>query len=88
MAEMLLAHMGKRKPIIPLPVLMCRILALVSRGVSVLTGLGPLLTWQTISGIIQNADLDNTEARKDLGFKPRGFSEGIKELKSLQGCLS
>jgi len=88
MAEMLLVHMGRKKTIIPIPVFICRALALISRGMSVLTGTEPLLTWQTISGIIQDADLNNAEAQTDLGFTPRGFSEGIKELKSLQGCLT
>lgn len=88
MAEALLAHMGKKKVIVPVPVVICRLLALAARGLSLVTGKEPLLTWQTISGIIQNADLDNRQARQDLGFDPRGFTQGLGELASLKNCLA
>jgi NADH dehydrogenase len=88
MAELLLAHMGRRKPIVPVPVTVCRVLARAARLAASITGQEPLLTWQTISGVIQDADLDHTAARNDLGYRPRQFSAGLKELITLKNCLN
>jgi NADH dehydrogenase len=87
MAELLLAHMGRSKPIVPLPVSVCRALTVAARMVASATGRGPLLTWQTISGIIQDADLDHTAAQRDLGYVPRPFHQGITALTGLKNCL-
>jgi len=80
MAEMILGHMGIRKRFIHIPVFVCRILALVAMVAAKLFGGRPLLTWQTISGVTQNADLDNSSARADLGYAPRTFLEGLKNV--------
>ncbi len=59
------------RPIIHLPVGMCRCIAL-------LMGLfmkDPPLTWQTIAGIIQDANLDPTRAASDLGYNPAKITD-------------
>jgi len=38
----------------------------------------PILTWDTIAGVMQDANLDNSEARKDLGYDPISFREGLQ----------
>jgi len=64
------------------------VLAAAAGCMAGLTGKEPLLTWQTISGIIQDADLDISDAEKDLGFAPRPFEKGIKELYMIKDCLN
>jgi NADH dehydrogenase len=80
MARMILDHMGINKPFIHIPVSLCRLLAVAAMIVAKISGRKPLLTWQTISGVTQNADLDNSSARVDLGYCPRTFSEGLKNV--------
>ena len=38
----------------------------------------PILTWNAIAGIMQDANLDNSEARADLGYDPISFREGLQ----------
>ncbi len=80
MAEMIIAAMGKKKRIIAIPVALCKLLSFVSYGISLVSGKTPLLTWQTISGVTQNAVLDHAEAHEDLGYTPRSFDEGLKQV--------
>jgi hypothetical protein len=53
-----------------------------------LSGTPNLFTLQTLTGLIQDAAPDIREARADLGYRPRPFSEGLAGLHSLRGCLS
>jgi len=38
----------------------------------------PILTWDTIAGVMQDANLDNSEAQADLGYNPMSFREGLQ----------
>lgn len=87
MAQRLLEHMGKKKIFIHIPITVCRLLALVSSLISKLFKKQPLLTHQTITGVTQHANLDNSRAIADLNYHPRPFSKGIKELKTIKNCL-
>ena len=87
MARRLLEHMGKEKRFLHIPVPLCRLLTLVSLLISGLSKKQPLLTYQTITGVTQHANLDNSKAIADLNYHPRPFSEGIKELKTIKNCL-
>jgi nucleoside-diphosphate-sugar epimerase len=87
MARRLLEHMGKRKMFVHIPVTVCRLLAFLSLLISRLSKKEPLLTYQTITGVTQHANLDNSTAVEDLHYHPRPFSEGIKELKTIKNCL-
>jgi len=84
MADLLLIHMGEKRPILPIPLPICRILSLTERVLSKMTHHEPVLSWQTISGVTQDANLDPTEAMNDLGYSPRTFEEGLTQLVSLK----
>ena len=73
LAHLILNHLGLSKPIVPVPLWLCKLAALVMEK----TTKDPPLTRYAISRIEQDADLDNTEARKDLGYKPIGVTEGL-----------
>ena len=83
MAELILKHSGEKKLIFPVPVFLCRLLTIPARLIAVLTGKPPLLTWQTISGITQDANADHHNAAEDLGYSPRTFLRGLSEVKLL-----
>ncbi|MFC1584193.1 NAD-dependent epimerase/dehydratase family protein [Fibrobacterota bacterium] len=87
MARRLLRHMGRDKFIIPVPVWICRLLSVIATLKARIFKRDTQLTWQTITGLIQNANLDHSEARDDIGYNPRPFSKGIEDLKSLKGSL-
>lgn len=74
MARLMLKHVGEKKAFIHIPVpvckLMARVLGLVQKR--------PALTWNAIAGVIQDADLDNSEAQRDLGYRPMTFHEGLE----------
>jgi len=74
LARLLLAHNGLQgRPIVPLPVPLCRLgAALAGRIMS-----RPLLMQHTMAGLTQDADLDPTAAVRDLGYAPRGVREGL-----------
>ncbi|MBN2205899.1 MAG: hypothetical protein JW742_00720, partial [Candidatus Aminicenantes bacterium] len=73
MARLLLRQLGMRKPILTVPVVVCRAVAIVMDKVMD----NPPLTRYGISRIVADADLDNGPARRDLGYSPIGFREGI-----------
>ncbi len=64
-----------KKPIIALPVWVCRIAAALMQ----LVMKNPPLNWQKIAGIIQDADLDPKEAIEDLGYDPGKVTEYLEE---------
>jgi nucleoside-diphosphate-sugar epimerase len=74
LAHLMLKHQGLSKPFVALPVPLCTAAAkaLESRMKR------PPLTWNVIAGITQDANLDNSEARRDLGYAPVGVREGLQ----------
>jgi NADH dehydrogenase len=74
LARLMLKHQGVTKPFVHLPTSMCTALAglLESRMAR------PPLTWSVIAGMTQDANLDNSEARRDLGYAPIGVTEGLQ----------
>jgi nucleoside-diphosphate-sugar epimerase len=73
LGKLLLAAHGERRPFVPIPVPLCRLAAAVlERAVK-----DPPLTRYGISRIVEDAALDNSAARADLGFEPVGVREGL-----------
>ena len=64
-----------RKPILRLPVFLFRLAARLMK----LVMKNPVLKWQTIAGIIQDANLDPASAMADLGYCPAKVSEKLPE---------
>ncbi len=75
LAKLMLKHQGISKPFVPIPVPVCKLLAKVM-GVFMSR---PPLTWQSIAGIIQDANLDHSSAVEDLGYNPIGVREGLQK---------
>jgi NADH dehydrogenase len=82
LAKLMLRHHGMSKPMIPLPVSLCTALAWILEQ----TMSKPPLTWNVVAGITQNANLDNSEARQDLGYSPIGVREGFQRCFPLAGA--
>jgi nucleoside-diphosphate-sugar epimerase len=74
MAKLMLKHVGQRKPFITIPIPICRIIAFFAERLQK----KPILTWNAIAGVMQDADLDNSEARADLDYRPVSFREGLQ----------
>ncbi|MBI9082507.1 MAG: NAD-dependent epimerase/dehydratase family protein [Desulfobacterales bacterium] len=74
LAKLMLKHQGLAKPIVPIPISLCRIAAtLMERFMK-----NPPLTRYAISRIEQNADFDNSTVCEDLGISPIGVTEGLQ----------
>ncbi len=74
MAKLMLKHTGQEKMFIPIPIPVCRLIAFFAERFQK----KPILTWNAIAGVMQDANLDNSEARADLGYNPIGFREGLQ----------
>lgn len=74
MAKLMLRHVGEKRPFLHIPVPICRLIAFFAETFQK----QPLLTWNAIAGVIQDANLDNSEAQSDLGYKPIPFREGLQ----------
>jgi NADH dehydrogenase len=74
LARLLLQHHDRPRPFVHLPVLLCRALARAGR----LFAERPPLTLSAIAGIVNDADLDPSEAMRDLGYRPLGVREGFR----------
>lgn len=74
LAALMLRHQGITKPFLSVPVSLCTAAAKVLEGRMA----RPPLTWNVIAGITQDANLDNSEARRDLGYAPIGVREGLQ----------
>ena len=62
-----LALLGKEKKIIiHIPVLLCRVAAVLMKRFSA----HPVLKWNMIAGVIQHANLDPADAVRDFGYSP------------------
>src|SRR5262245_38011183 len=72
-ARLILAHRGINKPFVHLPVPLCRAAARAMK----LTMSNPPLTTSAIAGIVEDADLDPSEAMCDLSYRPIGVREGF-----------
>jgi nucleoside-diphosphate-sugar epimerase len=75
MAKLMLKHVGQEKPLITIPIPICRIIAFFAEKFQK----RPILTWNAIAGVMQNANLDNSEAQTDLDYQPVSFREGLQK---------
>jgi len=75
LGHLMLRYKGKRKLFIPIPVWFCKRLAAGMARVMK----KPLLTWNIIAGITQDANLDHSLATRDLGYTPVGIHEGLEK---------
>jgi nucleoside-diphosphate-sugar epimerase len=74
LAHLMLRHHGGDKLFLPIPVPVCRV---VARLLGLLMRRPPL-TSNAIAGVIHDADLDPTDATRDLGYRPIGVHEGFR----------
>ena len=72
--RMLLARYGERRVFVPVPVSLCRALAVVLARVME----RPPLTPNAIAGMVNDADLDPELAMRELGYHPMALAEGIR----------
>ncbi|MGA7214682.1 MAG: NAD-dependent epimerase/dehydratase family protein [Terrimicrobiaceae bacterium] len=75
MAELMLKHVGQKKLFITIPIPICRLIAFVAERLQK----KPILTWNAIAGVMQDANLDNSEAQADLNYRPVTFREGLQK---------
>ncbi|HKP96058.1 MAG TPA: NAD-dependent epimerase/dehydratase family protein [Fibrobacteria bacterium] len=87
MAQALLAHMGRPKPIVGVPASLCLLGVAAFWALAKLAGLRTAFTYQTYTGLVQDAAPSHREAAEDLGYRPRPFREGLAALESLRNCL-
>ncbi len=74
LAKLMLKHTRQKRIFIPIPIPVCKMIA----SVMDLFMKNPPLTWNGIAGVMQDANLDNSEAQADLGYKPIGIREGME----------
>ncbi len=74
LARLMLRQRGKSRRFVPLPVPFCRLAARALQSLAK----GHPFSPSAIAGITQNANLDCSEARQDLGYDPVGVREGFK----------
>ncbi len=74
MARLMLKHVGQEKPFLTIPIPICKLIAFFAERLQK----KPILTWNAIAGVMQDANLDNSEAREDLGYQPISFREGLQ----------
>lgn len=87
MAQALLAHMGRPKPILGIPNWLCLMGVAILSAWSRISGSKNPFTLQTYTGLIQDAAPEEDLARLDLGYHPRNFRQGLETLVSLRDCL-
>lgn len=75
LAELLLQYHDRPRPILPLPVFACRAAAALLKVVMD----KPPLTSSAIAGIVNDANLDPSEAMRDLGYAPLGVRAGFQQ---------
>ena len=78
MAKLMLKHVHQEKPFVTIPIPICRIIALFAERLQK----KPILTWNAIAGVMQDANLDNREAQSDLGYSSRQLSGRSAEIVS------
>lgn len=87
MARLLLIHMGRPKPVWAVPGWLCLSAVAVLWTWCKTTGRPNPFTWQTYTGLVQDAVPSHQAAREDLGYHPRPFHQGLATLTSLRDCL-
>jgi nucleoside-diphosphate-sugar epimerase len=73
MVTMTSAALGIKKKIVPMPLALCKSVALVAGKLG-----HPIIKTRDIVSITQDNIGDTNLAREDLGFQPRSFEEGIR----------
>lgn len=73
LAELVLARRGQRRPVVPVPLPLCRAAAALYGRL----GGRAMLMRHTLAGLTQDADLDRGSAVRDLGYNPRGIRQGL-----------
>lgn len=76
MAELCLKHTGRHKPIIYIP----ESLSLLVAGVLRPFVRKPADPVQAVAGFLRDADLDWSEAARDLGYMPRAFEDFVDQI--------
>jgi NADH dehydrogenase len=74
LAELMLERAGARKPMLGLPASVCSVAA---RAWGALNRRA-LLMEHTLAGLTQDADLDPSDAVRELGYRPIGVREGLR----------
>jgi len=72
-SRLLLAHEGRDRPFLHLPVFLCRAVA----ALLALCMEKPPLTPSSIAGIVNDADLDPSRAVEELGYRPLAVRQGL-----------
>lgn len=76
LTELLLERDGVAKPLVPIPVPLCRLGAKLMRRMMD----RPPITISAIEGVTQDAVASPASAAADLGYRPRGVREGFRAL--------
>jgi nucleoside-diphosphate-sugar epimerase len=71
--EMICRHLGTAKPVVPVPLWLCWVLA----GLLRLVQRRPLLKRDTIIGVTMDAAFDIEPARREIGYAPVAFEEWL-----------
>jgi NADH dehydrogenase len=74
LAVLLLEHLDRPRRFVPLPVPVCHAIAFAMKQFMA----RPPLTSSAIAGIVNDADLDPSEAMADLGYQPLGVRQGFQ----------
>ena len=74
LAELLLQYHDRPRPVLPVPVWACRAVA----ATLAVFMKRPPLTSSAIAGIVNDANLDPSEAMRDLGYAPLGVRAGFQ----------
>jgi NADH dehydrogenase len=72
-ARLILRHDRSPRPFVHLPVALCRVLA----RMLALCMAEPPLTLSAIAGVVNDADLDPSDAIRELGYQPIGVRDGF-----------
>jgi nucleoside-diphosphate-sugar epimerase len=84
LADLLLLHHDRPRPFLHLPVWSCQALA----AVLAVCLRRPPLTSSAIAGIVNDANLDPTEAMTDLGYAPLGVRAGFRRCFPMGAAVS
>lgn len=74
LSKLMLAHQGLSRPFVRIPVWAARAAAWLLGKLMA----NPPITWQMIAGVIQDANLDHSDATEDFGYAPKGVHEGFQ----------
>ncbi len=74
LSKLMLAHQGASRPFVRIPVWAAQAAAWVLGKLMA----KPPISWQMIAGVIQDANLDHSNATADFGYSPKGVHEGFQ----------